>query len=90
MRVNVSEKLCMTFKQVNKNMDYSLRSLVDSLDPVSCPQLIALADSFELGAVKVSCDISDDTIDTINQLFGKCDNNTVELLIWISAFLPEI
>ena len=90
MKINISKNLYESLKERHKNIDYSLQCFIDSLDSEACSSVYKTLISINLGEKKETCEISDNTIDTINTLFGRCDNNIVEVLIWISAFLPEI
>lgn len=90
MKVDISKKLYDVLKKHHKNIDYSLQCLVNSLDPEACKDVFKVLNAIDLGKEKKACELSDDTVGTINDLFGKCDRETVEVLIWISALLPEI
>lgn len=90
MKIEVSKSVIETLKKHHKNADYSLSAFVQGVDYSSAKDFYALANTVDLGTEKVMCEIDEDTINTINQLFGKNDSKLIEVLIWISAFLPEI
>ena len=90
MKIEVSKSVIETLKKYHKNADYSLSAFVQSLDFSSAKDVYALAQNVDLGTEKVACEIDQDTIKVINQLFGNSDSKLIEVLIWISAFLPEI
>lgn len=90
MTINISNKLKKILADTHKNPDYSLRCFIDGIDSECCSDLIKAMDSYDLGKTEATIEISDSTIEDINSLFGNANRETIELLVWISVFLPEI
>lgn len=90
MEIEISKNLIKALKKEHKNPDYSLRCFVDSVDVSSCKNIFKIPGSIDFGQEKDTCSISDETLAAVRSAFGNSDPELVEVLIWISAFLPEI
>lgn len=90
MTYELNKKLIESIKCCHKNPDYSLGCFVDGLDADSCSNMIEVPETIKFGDEKVPVEISDRTVSYINNIFGYCNRDLVEVLMWISAYLPEI
>lgn len=90
MKLELSEKLIKKYTESNKNPNYSLTFLLNSLDPSVCVSAINLVDNFNIHGNTIMYDIDEKNIKIIKALFNITDNKLVEKLLWIALLLPEM
>ena len=90
MKLKINERLISSFKSMNKNPDYMLEFLLNSIDVDACRNAMELVEEFKLLGTMVEIEINENNISTASQLFGDCDSSTVEKLLWVALLFPEI
>lgn len=90
MKVQINDKLLDLYKTANKNINYSLGSILASLDVDTCKSTIEIVEELKLLGNRVEIEIDEDNINVINNLFEHCDASTVEKLLWVALLFPEI
>ncbi|MGN0179145.1 MAG: hypothetical protein ACI4DY_06865 [Monoglobaceae bacterium] len=90
MRLELSKKLISAYRENEKNPNYSLSFILNSVDPGTCASGADLIDSFIISDDKDSFEIDDNSIRVLKTLFGKVDAVLVEKMLWIAFMLPEM
>lgn len=92
MIVNISKTLRDLYKKQHKNFDYAIASALDNFDPVSFVSCFKIVNIFELDGEKCRINIGDELVKRIisDLEMNNLDDNTVELLLWVGAVLPEV
>lgn len=92
MKVEISKVVRDLYQENNKNYEYAIESLLNSLDPNSYESAITDIKKIESGSEKVEIDISDTTVKTIQAALNieNIKMETIELLLWVAVLFPEI
>lgn len=90
MRFDLSKKLISAYREHEKNPNYSLTFILNSVDPRACATGVGLIDSFIIFDEKVSFEIDDSNIRAMKALFGSADADIVEKMLWMAFMLPEV
>jgi hypothetical protein len=90
MKVEISEKLNNVYNASHKNYNYALNFLLSSMDLDTCAESLKLVEEFKLLGNRVSIEIDESNIMTIQSVFGNTDNTLIEQLLLVSVLFPEI
>lgn len=92
MKVKISRKLKEAYEGQHKNFDYEINFILDSLDPESYAACFKMVKAFGLDGEKVDINLSDEVAERIisDLEMESLNQETVELLLWMGAVLPEV
>lgn len=90
MKIELSKKLILAYKEYGKNPNYSLTFLLNSLDPYICVAVIQLPDIFSFNGNTMTCEVDDENACIIQKLFGRVDSVLLERLLWVALLFPEV
>ena len=92
MKVLISEVINDLYKHNNKNYEYLLETIINSFDPKCSNIAIKEVNGVLFNSPKTVIEISESMIDSIKNMMNleEVKMETVELLLWIAIFFPEI
>lgn len=90
MIVEVNSKLVAMYKEHSKNPNYALSFILNSMDPDTCIEGIALVDGFTIPGESTGIEIDEKNARAIKSIFGAADSATVTKLLWVAMLFPEI
>lgn len=90
MKMEISKILINAYKDSNKNPNYALRFILNTLDPMICKKGILLPNIVEFQGESSPCEIDEQNAEITKQIFGKIDKALIERLLWIAYLMPEI
>lgn len=90
MKAQISSDLLNIIQASHKNLNYSLNFLLSSIDSDTCAKCMHLVEEFKLSGDRTGVEIDNASIEIIQQVFHKVDNDIIERLLWVSMLFPEI
>lgn len=90
MKIQVSERLIGEYKNAKKNPNYSLSTVLSSIDVDTCRTAMDVIEEVKLLGGRIEINVDEENAKAINSLFGKCDASIIEKLLWVAFLFPEI
>lgn len=90
MKFNICKKLNDLYKESNKNINYSLEFLLNSIDLNAVENAIKIIEEFKLTGGTVEVVIDENNIQLLRKYFNFIDDTLIERLLWVSILFPEI
>lgn len=90
MEIKVSEELIIIYKKNNKNWNYAIDFLLNSIDPFCYKDTFKIFKELELEGEKINIEIITNVAERIKKDFDYIDSELVETLMWIALMFPEV
>ncbi len=90
MKIEINQTLLTAYKSANKNPNYSLNFILNTLDPSVVKDGIDLPNSLSFQGNSITFDIDSNNAKIVQQIFGRTDADLIERLLWIAYLMPEM